>query len=78
MSSVATSPAALLQLLAPSIRIVADSTPHVEVVDGARLRSEGAAIIAWSAAFSVESDVVAAAQWIARAAAKAEIGRAHV
>jgi fructose/tagatose bisphosphate aldolase len=71
MSRIATSPAALLQLLAPSLRLVADATPRVEIVDAARLRSEGAAIIAWSAAFSEESDVVAAAQWLARAAAKA-------
>ena len=76
MSSVATSPAALLQLLAPSLQLVWDTSPlvaspHVEIVDIARLRREGAATIAWSAAFSGDSDVVAAAQWLARATAKA-------
>ena len=53
MSSVATSPAALLQLLAPSLQLVWDTSPlvaspHVEIVDIARLRREGAATIAWS------------------------------
>ena len=71
MSSVATSPAALLQLLAPSLRLVGGGTPQVQIVDAARLRSEGAAIIAWSAAFSENPETVAAAQWLARAAARA-------
>ena len=71
MSSVATSPAALLQLLAPSLRLVGGGTPQVQIVDAARLRSEGAAIIAWSAAFSENPEAVAAAQWLARAAARA-------
>lgn len=71
MSRIATSPAALLQLLAPSLRIVGGAAAQVQIVDLARLRSEAAAIIAWSAAFSEDADTVAAAQWLARATARA-------
>ena len=69
MTRIATSPAALRQLLAGAIRIAPSGT--VEVLDPSELRRSGAATIAWTAAFSADEATVAAAQWLARAAAAA-------
>ncbi|NBP83347.1 hypothetical protein EBU60_05740 [bacterium] len=69
MSRIATSPAALRQLLSDSLRVTPAGT--VEVLDAAQLRQSGAATIAWTAAFSTDEATVTAAQWLARATAAA-------
>lgn len=67
MSHVATSPADLLQALKGSLRLAADGSLTVTNAD--LLRTSGAAVIAWSAAFSADEATVKSAQWLARAAA---------
>ena len=69
MSRIATSPAALRQLLSASLRVTPAGA--VEILDAAQLRQSGAATIAWTAAFSTDEATVAAAQWLARATAVA-------
>ena len=69
MSHVATSPADLLQALNGSLHVAADGS--LTVVNADLLRTNGAAIIAWSAAFSTDEATVKSAQWLARAAAAA-------
>ncbi|MEY4036156.1 MAG: hypothetical protein RL715_375, partial [Chloroflexota bacterium] len=71
MSHVATSPADLLQALNGSLHVATDGS--LTVVNADLLRTSGAAIIAWSAAFSFSTDeaTVKSAQWLARAAAAA-------
>lgn len=69
MSHAATSPADLLQALKGSLHVAADGS--LTVVNADLLRTSGAAIIAWSAAFSTDEATVKSAQWLARAAAAA-------
>ena len=69
MTQVATSPNQLLSALQASLTVAHDGT--LTVRDAARLRTEGAAIIAWSAAFSTDEATVKSAQWLARSAAAA-------
>jgi fructose/tagatose bisphosphate aldolase len=69
MSHIATSPATLRQLLSASLRVTPAGA--VEILDAAQLRQSGAETIAWTAAFSTDEATVAAAQWLARAAAAA-------
>jgi fructose/tagatose bisphosphate aldolase len=69
MSRIATSPATLRQLLSASLRVTPAGA--IEILDAAQLRQSGAATIAWTAAFSTDEATVAAAQWLARAAAAA-------
>ena len=54
MSIVATSPSHLLQLLRPHLALGEGGA--VEVLQPAGLRGDGAAILAWTAAFSDEPD----------------------
>jgi hypothetical protein len=67
MSRIATSPADLRQILSSSLRITPAGA--VEILNAAELRQSGAATIAWTAAFSTDETTVAAAKWLARAAA---------
>lgn len=69
MTHVASSPADLLQQLRASLELTADGS--LRIVDAQRLQHEGAALIAWSAAFSPDEPTIRAAQWLARAAASA-------
>lgn len=69
MTLIATSPHDLLLALRPSLRVGPDGT--LTIGDPGRLRTEGAAIIAWSAAFSTDEATVTCAQWLARSAAAA-------
>ena len=69
MTQIASSPHELLSALRPSLHVAADGT--LSISDAARLRTEGAAIIAWSAAFSTDEATVKSAQWLARSAAAA-------
>jgi fructose/tagatose bisphosphate aldolase len=69
MSRIATSPADLRQLLSASLRITPAGT--VEILDAVQLQKSGAATIAWTAAFATDDATIAAAQWLARAAATA-------
>jgi len=69
MSRIATSPADLRQLLSTSLRVTPAGA--VEILDAAQLQKSGAATIAWTAAFGTDDATIAAAQWLARAAAAA-------
>lgn len=69
MSIVATSSAHLLQLLRPHLTL--GERGVIEVLQPNALRSDGAAILAWTAAFSGDPLVVQSAQWLVRAAADA-------
>lgn len=69
MSRIATSPADLRQLLSTSLRVTPAGT--AEILDLVQLQKNGAATIAWTAAFSTDDATIAAAQWLARAAAAA-------
>jgi len=69
MTRVATSPADLLQALRPAL--VLGAAGGITLVDEARLRSDGSALLAWTAAFSTDDATVRSAQWLIRAAADA-------
>jgi len=69
MTTIASSPQHLLSLLRASLQVAADGT--LTISDATRLRTEGAEIIAWSAAFSEDEATVKSAQWLARSAAVA-------
>ena len=69
MTKVVSSPRELLAALRPSLDVAADG--RLTVSNEAKLRTEGAAIIAWSAAFSTDASTVACAQWLARSSAAA-------
>ncbi|MFM7825529.1 MAG: hypothetical protein ACKO8K_05520, partial [Candidatus Limnocylindrus sp.] len=69
MTMIASSPHELLAALRSSLSLARDGT--LTITDAALMRSEGAAIIAWSAAFSADEATVKSAQWLARAAAAA-------
>lgn len=63
----ATSPAHLLQLLRPYL-VVGDGGA-ISVQDPAGLRRDGAALLAWTAAFSTDPATTQSAQWLTRACA---------
>ena len=56
MTHVASSPADLLQQLRASLELTADGS--LRIVDAQRLQHEGAALIAWSAAFSPDEPTI--------------------
>jgi len=67
MSTVATSPAHLLQLLRPYLGVSEDG--GLVVTDPKGLRSSGASILAWTAAFASDPATIQSAQWLTRAGA---------
>jgi fructose-bisphosphate aldolase class II len=69
MTTIASSPHELLAALRPALSLAPDGT--LTITDATLMRREGAAIIAWSAAFSTDEVTVKSAQWLARSAAAA-------
>jgi fructose/tagatose bisphosphate aldolase len=69
MTTIASSPHELLAALRPSLSLAPDGT--LTITDATSMRRDGAAIIAWSAAFSADEATVKSAQWLARSAAAA-------